>query len=314
MSLNASVGAEIAGLLPPVAPAPALEFHPEAATQARADHYTENYIDTALGNRLHYYESGAGRDVILIHGALVTADDPMIALKGVLAPRHHIVAFDRPGHGLSPRPPGQTSLWTQAASIRDAAKQMGLNRPVLVGHSYGGAVAMAYAMKHPDEIAGGVAISPVAFPEPRLEHALFGPRALPFIGEALAATFGPLQDGLTLPLLWEAMFWPQRMPQSYRERFPFDRVRPQRRIQAEGEDALSLGPDLLRSIMQYPSCRARVHILASDIDLVTNPDVHARRLARRLPNATLTIRHGLGHMLHHFAQADVVRLIDDLRA
>ena len=274
----------------------------------------EHYVSTPEGNRLHYYEGGAGRDVILIHGALVTADDPLIALKDALAPGHRIVAFDRPGHGLSARPRGQTSVWMQAESIRDGVNKLGLSRPVLVGHSYGAAVAVAYAMRHPQEIAGVVAISPIAFPEPRLEHFLFGPRGLPFVGEALAATLGPVQDAITLPLLWEAMFWPQRMPQNYRARFPFDRVRPQRRIQAEGEDALAIGPDLMRSALQYATCRARVHVLASDVDLVTSPDLHARRLARRLPNATLTIRHGLGHMLHHFAQADVVRLVDDLLA
>jgi len=195
----------------------------------------------------------------------------------------------------------------QAESI-NAANQVGLDRPVLVGHSYGGAVAIAYAMKHPQEIAGVVAISPMALPEPRLEHFLFGPRGLLFVGEALAASFGPLQDAITLPLLWEAMFWPQRMPQNYRERFPFDRVRPQRRIQAEGEDALAIGPDLMRSALQYPTCSARVHVIASDIDMVTSPNIHACRLARRLPNATPTIRHGLGHMLHHFGQEHVVRL------
>jgi pimeloyl-ACP methyl ester carboxylesterase len=107
----------------------------------------------------------------------------------------------------------------QAESIRNAANQVGLDRPVLVGHSYGAAVAIAYAMKHPQEIAGVVATSPMEFPEPRLEHFLFGPRGLPFVGEALAASFGPLQDAITLPLLWKAMFWPQRMPQNYRERF-----------------------------------------------------------------------------------------------
>jgi pimeloyl-ACP methyl ester carboxylesterase len=274
----------------------------------------EHYLNTPDGNRLHYYESGAGRDVILIHGALVTADDPVIALKDALAPRHHVVAFDRPGHGLSTRPRRQSSLWTQADSIRDAASALGAARPVLVGHSFGAAVALAYAMRYPGEIAGVVAISPIAFPEPRLEQFLFGPRGLPILGEALAASIGPLQDGLTLPLLWEAMFWPQRMPQTFRARFPFDRVRPQRRIQAEGEDSLALVPDLTRSALQYPTCATRVHIIASDVDLVTSPDIHARRLARRLPNATLRIRHGLGHMLHHFAQDDVVRLVDDLLA
>lgn len=300
---------DAAAILPDTAPE-ASAYRTQPATPTVAEHY----IATPEGNRLHYYESGAGREVILIHGALVTADDPIIALQDALAPRHHIVAFDRPGHGLSTRPRGQSSLWTQAESIRDAASALGATRPVLVGHSYGAAVAIAYATKHPQEIAGVVAISPMAFPEPPLEHFLFGPRGLPVVGEALAASIGPLQDGLTLPLLWEAMFWPQRMPKTFRARFPFDRVRPQRRIQAEGEDALAIGPDLTRSVLQYSACATRVHVIASDIDLVTSPDIHARRLARRLPNATLTMRHGLGHMLHHFAQDDVVRLVDDLLA
>jgi len=71
----------------------------EASTYASTPNtraLAEHYINTPEGNRLHYYESGAGRDVILIHGALVTADDPIIALHDALVPRHHIVAFDRP--------------------------------------------------------------------------------------------------------------------------------------------------------------------------------------------------------------------------
>jgi hypothetical protein len=55
----------------------------EASTYASTPNtraLAEHYINTPEGNRLHYYESGAGRDVILIHGALVTADDPIIAL------------------------------------------------------------------------------------------------------------------------------------------------------------------------------------------------------------------------------------------
>jgi pimeloyl-ACP methyl ester carboxylesterase len=108
----------------------------EASTYASTPNtraLAEHYINTPEGNRLHYYESGAGRDVILIHGALVTADDPIIALHDALVLRLHIVAIDRRGHGLSPRPRGQTSLWMQAESIRNAANQVGLDRPVLVG-------------------------------------------------------------------------------------------------------------------------------------------------------------------------------------
>src|SRR3954467_12230034 len=101
----------------------------------------------------------------------------------------------------------------QAESI-NAANQVGLDRPVLVGHSYGAAVAIAYAMKHPQEIAGVVAISPMALPEPRLEHFLFGPRGFPSSARRWPQASGRCRIAITLPLLWEAMFWPQRMPQN----------------------------------------------------------------------------------------------------
>src|SRR3954449_9570700 len=91
------------------------------------------------GVRLHYLERGAGTPVVLIHGNVVTAEDWV--LSGVLdrvAERHRVVAFDRPGYGHSERPRG--SAWAaaaQAALVRRALARLGIERPVVVGHSWG---------------------------------------------------------------------------------------------------------------------------------------------------------------------------------
>ena len=98
------------------------------------------------GVRLHYLERGEGPPpVVLLHGNVVTAEDWV--LSGVLdrvAERHRVVAFDRPGYGHSDRPQG--SAWTagtQADLLRRAFARLGLERPVVVGHSWGTNAALA---------------------------------------------------------------------------------------------------------------------------------------------------------------------------
>ena len=103
------------------------------------------------GVRLHYLERGEGPPVVLLHGNVVTAEDWV--LSGVLdriAERHRVIAFDRPGYGYSERPQG--SAWTaasQAELLLRAFVQLGIERPVVVGHSWGTNVALAIALADP---------------------------------------------------------------------------------------------------------------------------------------------------------------------
>jgi len=69
--------------------------------------------------------------------------------------RHKIVAFDRPGHGQSQRPRhGDATVEVQASLLHDALKQLHIVRPIMVGHSWGGALALVYAITYPKEVAG----------------------------------------------------------------------------------------------------------------------------------------------------------------
>src|SRR3954469_7799225 len=113
------------------------------------------------GVRLHYLEKGEGPPVVLLHGNVVTAED--WALSGVLdrvAERNRVVAFDRPGYGHSDRPRG--SAWTAAAQadlLREALRRLGVERPVVVGHSWGTNVALALALADPAAVRGLVLVS-----------------------------------------------------------------------------------------------------------------------------------------------------------
>jgi len=99
---------------------------------------------TAAGVPVHYVMSGEGRPVIYIHGAKGSVYDLLLSIGERLAERYTAVAFDRPGSGFSGRSAQDGgSPQAQAAVLRAAAAALGLRRPILVGHSFGAAVALA---------------------------------------------------------------------------------------------------------------------------------------------------------------------------
>jgi pimeloyl-ACP methyl ester carboxylesterase len=105
--------------------------------------------------RLRYVERpGTGTPVLLIHGLPGTAADfedvtPLLA-------GHRTIAIDRPGFGYSSG--GYVPFDTQIATINTLMGRLGIARAILVGHSYGGTVALAFAERHPSEVQGLVLV------------------------------------------------------------------------------------------------------------------------------------------------------------
>jgi pimeloyl-ACP methyl ester carboxylesterase len=271
----------------------------------------DGQIATSTG-RLAYSQGGEGPDVVLLHGALSARQDMLSALFGPLSARFRVTAFDRPGHGESEGASVTGTPWRQADGVLEAAETLGLRRPVVVGHSFGGAVALACAMSRPAEVLGVVALAPIVFPELRLEHLFFAPRAALPSGPMVNRLLAPLVDAAVLPLLWRAMFLPQNMTPGFRQAFPFDLASRRSRLEAEGQDACLLNPGLGLSTLNYPLCVPPVRILAGDRDMVVNNALHGQILARLLPNGAFQPCPGLGHMLHHFAQPAIVAAVEEL--
>ena len=89
------------------------------ARKAEREHPPTGRFVTVDGVRLHYIEKGEGPPVVLLHGNVVTAED--FRTSGVLellARRHRVIAFDRPGFGYSDRPHG--SAWSARCAGRPA--------------------------------------------------------------------------------------------------------------------------------------------------------------------------------------------------
>ncbi|HEX8569356.1 MAG TPA: alpha/beta hydrolase [Caulobacteraceae bacterium] len=263
---------------------------------------------------LRVLEAGDGPPVVLIHGALGTAEDMAIALFDQLAPRFRVLAPDRPGHGFSVRERFEASPFRQAELIRAGLAQMGVERPVLAAHSMGGPVALAWARQWPEELAGLLLMNTAAYPELRpFEHFVLSPRAAPGAGPLMSRAAGATLDPLMLPLVQKYMFSPQEVPERWAREFPHDLVRRPEQMTVEGEDFADV-PALARLAAGYRATPVRTIILAGERDRVVSPRTHSRALVHALANAELREFPELGHMLHHFAQDAVVEAIEALAA
>jgi pimeloyl-ACP methyl ester carboxylesterase len=185
------------------------------ARRAEHEHPPKGEFITVDGVRLHYLRKGNGPPVVLIHGNVVTNEDWI--MSGILdqVARHHTVfAFDRPGYGFSDRPQG--SMWTaehQADLLSKALSRLDVEKPVVVGHSWGAIVALEMGLQ--GEASGLVLISGYYQQTVRYDVALIAAPAIPILGDLLRYTVSPLVGATMMPATLKAMFSPRPVPTSF---------------------------------------------------------------------------------------------------
>ncbi|MFT3841295.1 MAG: alpha/beta hydrolase [Myxococcaceae bacterium] len=163
------------------------------------------------GERIHGIQvKGQGeRTVVFLHGNPGTSLD-FEKVQKLLSPIAPSVAFDRPGYGWSERSKPDMGPRAQAVAIHSAVKQLQLQRPVIAGFSYGGLVALAYALEYPDETGALALIAPVA--DPVEGHPMKGAQAnlvLPGVGPMIAYGAGPLLAPDAVAQGYVDAFYPQ---------------------------------------------------------------------------------------------------------
>jgi pimeloyl-ACP methyl ester carboxylesterase len=112
----------------------------------------EEWVDVG-GVSLHVRVwSEAGPAILLLHG-LASSARTWDLVAPLLAPSFRVVALDERGHGESDKPEEGYDLPTFVADAYAVAQKLGLDRPTVVGQSWGGHVALEYAVAHPDAIS-----------------------------------------------------------------------------------------------------------------------------------------------------------------
>jgi pimeloyl-ACP methyl ester carboxylesterase len=273
------------------------------------------FIDIG-GLRQHVVEIGADAGeapIVLIHGASCNLEDMRIALGDRLTARHRVILIDRSGLGWSERRGRHgSSPAYQAAMLRDVLDRLGVSRALVVGHSWGGALAAAFALDHPQRVAGLVLLAPPLYPFPRRVTWLYEIFALPVFGWLYAHT---LALPLGFPFIGMGMtsaFLPQWPPRGYIKRTGTLLLLRPATFLANARDVAGLKANLEAQAVRYGTITAPTLIMTGDRDLIVPAEQHAIACAAVVPGAKLVVLPGIGHMLHHAAADRVVAEIEAL--
>lgn len=259
--------------------------------------------------RVHADVRGTGPDLVLIHGASGNSRDFTFSLAKRLSESYRVISFDRPGFGYTDAIAG-TSPADQADLLRAAADQLGAHHPIVLGQSYGGAVALAWALSAPDGPAALVLVSAASMPWPGRN---LGPwyeiTASPFGG----ATVVPLATALVPPSTAErfisAVFAPETAPAGYAEYIGAGLTLRRATLRINSQQLVTLREYLRGMVQQYPQITQPVELVHGDADTIVPLAVHSEPLSHMIPGAHLTVIKGAGHMPHHTHEAEVIAAI-----
>lgn len=131
------------------------------------------------GDRIHYVEYGNGPPIVFVHGLAGQWRNFAYLPLTRLAQQHRVILLDRPGAGRSLRgAASQANVFAQARTVAAFIDALKLDKPVLVGHSLGGAIALAVGLNHADRVSRLALIAPLSH-EQTEPPAPFKPLMLP---------------------------------------------------------------------------------------------------------------------------------------
>jgi len=268
------------------------------------------------GVRLHYVERGKGDGpLVLLHGqGSMIQDFEASGLIDMAAEKYRVIAFDRPGYGYTERPRG--TIWTpqaQADLLHRALKRLGVSHATVLGHSWGASVAIALALKYPQDVGALVLASGYYYPTMRADVLAQSQPAVPVIGDIMRHTISPLASRLLWPLAMRKIFGPAPVPKKF-ERFPKEMaVRPSQ-LRASAAESFLMIPDAIAYRKSYADLRMPVVIIAGGQDRLVDTDRQSSRLHREIKQSAFHRVRGAGHMVHQTATRDVMAAIDQAAA
>lgn len=257
---------------------------------------------TVDGKRLHYEMQGSGPDLVMIHGASGSLRDLTFALRDRLTDRYRVTVVDRPGLGHSDAL-DDASLLAQARFIKAGVAQLGVKDPIVLGQSYGGSVALAWALDGGPKAL--VLVASPSLPWPGKLDIWYRVTANP-VGRALAVPLASafVPDAYVRSAI-DAVFAPDPVPPGYDAFIGTPLTLRRETLAANVAQVNALRAELVTMEPRYPTLTLPVELVHGDADTVVPLTIHSLPLSKLLPNVTLTVIPGAGHMPHH-ANADVV--------
>jgi pimeloyl-ACP methyl ester carboxylesterase len=231
-------------------------------------------------------------------------------------PGYRLIAVDRPGSGYSVRANGRSgSLIEQAQFVRRFIETIGLDRPLVVGHSLGAAVALATAIEHPGSISGIALIAPPTRMEPEIRREFAGLAIRsPMRRWAIANTIAIPASLKYAPQTLAFVFGPQTAGKDYIiEGGGYAGLRPSH-FYATSTDFVALEDVLGRLEERYGEIDMPAGMIFGTEDRVLDYRIHGLPMSARIAGLDFELLDGMGHMLQFVAPDRTLAFIERVAA
>jgi len=236
------------------------------------------------------------------------------ALYPLLKDRYRITAFDRPGMGFSDIKENDYTIDGNAIIAREIINRLELKKVIIVGHSYGGAIALRMAIEHDANIKGYLLLAPIGYliDDPNAGFFTTKMISIPIYGKGLLVFLGPIiGDGKVEENLLRYMKGDEtHFPESF---IPFRKELWNKAISmaTRANQSDSYNEEIVKYSGKYARIKHNVSIIAGENDraqIVMQND----RLAKEIPDSKYIKLKSANHYIQYARPNEVVKAIDEL--
>ena len=251
------------------------------------------------GERIHYLDEGSGPPLVLIHGLAGQIRVFTHSLLDHLKSNHRVIILDRPGCGYSNRSPkASAAVSAQARTVARFIEALELERPLVVGHSLGGAIALALGLNHPEQVSGLALIAPLTHAQDEIPP-LFRGLAIssPFLRHVVGWTSAIPISIRNRAFVLDMAFGPEPVAHDYGTRGGgLLNLRPKSFINAS-RDMMAAMEDLRDMQERYHTLTMPVGILFGTADRILDATRHGTAMATKIAGLDLELIEDAGHMI-----------------
>ncbi|MEQ9259918.1 MAG: alpha/beta hydrolase [Roseovarius sp.] len=253
--------------------------------------------------------------IVLIHGSSGSTRDMTFSLAPHLAERFRVFVFDRPGLGYTERINQTGATITQQADLLSrAAQALGAEKPIVLGHSYGGAVALAWAVHYPERLSALLPLSAASHPWDTGLSTYYKVLSHPLAGRVVILMITAFVPDSVVEQQVESVFKPDPVPEGYIAYFGPGLTLRRHSLRANALQRANLLDEIEALSPLYPEISVPTEILHGDADTTVGLGIHSEPLAKAVPGARLTVLEGAGHMTQHSREDEVVAALERLAA
>lgn len=270
---------------------------------------------TINGAKLHYVDTGEVANktrpaIIFIHGAGGNLQDPMPIYREPLEDKFRVIFLDRPGQGYSESFENSNDVAVQTRSIAKLMDELSIEKAIVVGHSFGGALASAFGVLYPEKTAGLILLAPVTHPWHTGVDWHYDLGNTPILGWLFSYTLAPVAGHYIYPNAIKRLFLPNEMPSDYKQTSATKLALIPANFHSNAKDVARVNSHVEKFQHRYKEITAPTHIYHGDADDIVSLQIHSiDGLSKDIKHSKLFVLEGVGHKPDYVASDQIINSI-----